>query len=175
MLVVLSGLLLIPAVLTLARIVRVRQPRLGAVVGAWTVAACIGIACIGIVCVGAKSLVMGQVVRYSPPEVAATVWSHVALDMVFIDLLNLLGALGFIALAVGIFRSRVVPRAAAILVGFGGLTTLVTAEGPIRPLLATAAGILLIDLAWIAVAIAPSRAPSTNPAPVPAPAPAPSR
>jgi hypothetical protein len=122
-------------------------------------------------CVGAVSLVAGQIVRHTAPEIAATLWGHLALDLAPIDLMILIGVLGFVLLAIGLFRSRRVPRIAAVLVGLGGAATMITSQGPIRPLLVTAAAILLAGLAWIAMTPTRTAAvPESNlTMPVPAP------
>src|SRR5258706_9939644 len=78
------------------------------------------------------------------------------------DMPILLGVRGFILLAVCLFRSRRVPRVAAILIGLGGAATTVTSQGPIRPLLLTAAGILLIGQGWLVVAARPTADPQAS-------------
>jgi uncharacterized membrane protein YjjP (DUF1212 family) len=59
------------------------------------------------------------------------------------------GALGFVALAVGLARSRVVPIGAAILVSLGGAGTLLVVPGPVKALLIVGAVLLLAGHVWI--------------------------
>ena len=53
-----------------------------------------------------------------------------------------LGAIGYIVLAVGLARSGLVPKGAAVLVAVGGAATLITTPGPVTPLLVLAALLL---------------------------------
>lgn len=146
LLVFFSAALVIPAVLTLIGLARTRMPRTALVGG--TLA---GLGCVAVAAVGSLSLAGGQVVRLLPEATAAQVW----LPVVSHDQINLwhdLGGLGFVVLAVALFRSGLVPKIAAILIGIGGLATLITTGGPIRWLLMLAAAILLTGTVWIAVA-----------------------
>jgi hypothetical protein len=140
-----GGLLLIPAVLYLARIARAGSRRTTAVGMVLAVVGCVGMAGVGVI-----SAVMGQVVRHTDPAVARTVWDYLVHDLGLVDLPVLLGGLGFVVLAVGLWRETSVPKPAAIAVGLGGLATLVTSQGPIRPLLVASTLVLLVGTAWIA-------------------------
>lgn len=57
--------------------------------------------------------------------------------------LCLLGALGYLTLAVGLARAAVISVGAAVLLGLGGAATLITMSGPLRPVLVVAAVLLL--------------------------------
>jgi hypothetical protein len=156
-LVVLGAILLLPAVLHLGTVARTRTPRLGAVAMTLTV-----IGCVGIANVGAVSAIDGQIVRHSPTLVAVEVTRQYNENLPIVDAPILLGVLGFILLAICLFRSRRIPRAAAVLIGLGGAATAITSEGPIRPLLLAAAGILLIGQGWLVVAAHPAADPQTS-------------
>ncbi len=100
----------------------------------------------------------------SHPDDAAmlSLWEQLMADpkgeLVFLAILT--GAIGFVVLSVGLFRSHVVPGAAAVLVGLGGATTLFTTGGPMRPLLLTAAALALAGFGWVAAtALSGSAAP----------------
>jgi hypothetical protein len=100
---------------------------------------------------------LGQIVRHSPPQTAMEIIRHFNVDIPVADVPLLLGALGFILLAVGLYRSHRAPRVAAILIGLGGAATLITSEGPIRPLLIAATGILLAAQSWLVAATSLNR------------------
>jgi hypothetical protein len=61
----------------------------------------------------------------------------------FAFLLCVLAAVGYIVLAVGLARSGTVGKGAALLVGLGGVATLLTMPGPLKALLVVAALVLL--------------------------------
>lgn len=61
----------------------------------------------------------------------------------FIFLMCVIGAIGYIVLAVALRRAGAASKVAASLLALGGLTTLLTTPGPARPLLVAAALLLL--------------------------------
>ena len=145
-LVIVGAMLLVSSVLVLARLVAVDHPRL-AVTGA--ILAVIG--CVGMACVSMAALVAGQMVRLGDTDASVALWDRVwNSDKLWPIMTVHLGALGFIVLAVGLFRAGAVPRAASVLVGLGGAMTMTTAAGPIRPLLIIAAAIALVGFGWVA-------------------------
>jgi hypothetical protein len=102
-------------------------------------------------CVAMAALVAGQMVRLGDTDASVALWDRVwNSDKLWPILTVHLGALGFIILAVGLFRAGVVPRATSVLVGLGGAMTMTTAAGPIRPLLIAAAAIALVGFGWVA-------------------------
>ena len=151
-LVIVGVLVLIPAALTLARLVATRSPRLS-LVGS----ALVTIGCVGAACVSMAALVAGQMVRLGDDEASIALWDRVWNTHKLWPITTVhLGAIGFIVIAVGLYRSRVVPRGAAILVGIGGATMMTTSAGPIRPLLIVAASLALVGFTWVALAAATS-------------------
>ena len=60
----------------------------------------------------------------------------------FVFLLCAIAAIGYVALAIGLARSKVTSKGAAILIGLGGATTLLTMPGPLTPLLVATALVL---------------------------------
>jgi len=159
-LVVLGAMLLVSGVLVLARLVAVDRPRL-AVTGA--VLAVIG--CVGMACISMAALVAGQMVRLGDTDASIALWDRVwNSDKLWPIMTVHLGALGFIVLAVGLFRAGVVPRAASVLVGLGGAMMMTTAAGPIRPLLIAAAAIALVGFGWAARATSTVRPAYSRPA-----------
>ncbi|MGH8881836.1 MAG: hypothetical protein ACRD0P_31555, partial [Stackebrandtia sp.] len=65
----------------------------------------------------------------------------------------LMGAVGAVLLAIGLYRSRAVPRAAAVLSGIGTAAVLITATGPIKGFVVGAAVIATVGLWWIAMSL----------------------
>lgn len=102
---------------------------------------------------GGMSLGVGQLVRHAPHEVAVAVVVHLTVDTLAIDVLGLLGAMGWLVLGVTLYRGRLVPRTTAVLLGFGGFTTMFTAGGPIRVLVVGTAVVLLLGTAQVAATL----------------------
>lgn len=151
-LVIIAALLLIPAVLTLAGIARGHAPRLTTIGGAMAVIGCVGMACIA-----TAALVAGQAVRLGPQSAAANLWDQVWNESkIWPILLVHIGAIGCIVLAITLYRSGLVPRVAAVLVGIGGATTMSTAAGPIRGALIGTAALALIGFTWVARSVWPA-------------------
>jgi hypothetical protein len=63
-----------------------------------------------------------------------------ATGMVF--LVSVIAAVGYVVLAVGLARAQVTSKGAAVLIGLGGVTTLLTMAGPLTPLLVATALLL---------------------------------
>ncbi len=156
-LVIVGAILLIPAVLYLGTLARASMPRLGSVAVALTV-----VGCAGICAVGAVSVISGQIVQHSPTPVAIEITRQYNENIPAVDTPILLGVLGFILLAICLFRSHQSPRTGAILIGLGGATTMITSEGPIRALLLAATAILLIGQGWLAITSRTNRRPGPN-------------
>jgi hypothetical protein len=75
-------------------------------------------------------------------------------------LLCVLAAVGYVVLAVGLARSELVGKGVAALVGLGGVGTLMTMPGPLKPLLVFAALVLLAGQALVVRAVGTQ---TTNP------------
>jgi hypothetical protein len=69
-----------------------------------------------------------------------------------IFLLCVAGAVGMIALAVALAKSRAVPVGAAVLIGLGGAGTLLVMPGPVKLLLVLTALLLAAGQAWVLAA-----------------------
>jgi hypothetical protein len=144
-LVVIAAAISIAAMVYLTALARAERPRLGLVGGVLAAAGYVGM-----VGMGTKSLDAGQIVRYSPRGTAVSVSQHLALDVHTIDLLILCGTVGYIVIAVCLYRDQHTSRALAVLIGFGGVTTMFTSGGPIRVLIVTTALVLLAAQGWLA-------------------------
>jgi hypothetical protein len=138
-LVMAGGVLLVLTSLVLTVVLANAKPRTAAAAGVLLLCGCASI-----IAHGAMSLTTGQMVRHAPHDVAAAVVTHLTVDTHAIDILTLLGSLGWLILGVGTFRSRQLPRAAAVLVGLGGFSTTFTSGGPIRVLVVGTALLLLV-------------------------------
>jgi hypothetical protein len=147
-LVIVGAMLLVGGVLVLARLASVDHPRIamtGAILGV--------VGCVGMACISMAALVAGQMVRIGDADASVALWDRLWNgDKLWPIMTVHLGALGFIVLAVGLFRAGAVPRAASVLVGLGGAMMMTTAAGPIRPLLIAAAIIALVGFSWTALA-----------------------
>jgi hypothetical protein len=65
-------------------------------------------------------------------------------------LLLIIGAIGWLLLGAAIFRSRVAPRVAAVIVGVGGAGVMLTSTGPLVSFIAGSAVVSLVGLGWLA-------------------------
>ena len=126
---------------------------------------------IGLACVYFAGLVAGQMARLDERAAMVALADRVVTEppMQVFPLLLAAGAIGWVTLAVGLYRSRAVPRAAAMLVGIGGAATMVTAAGPVRAAVVASSVIALAGFAWVAAASRPGtsrrHAPQTVSAP----------
>ncbi|WP_433332069.1 hypothetical protein [Spirillospora sp. CA-294931] len=68
-------------------------------------------------------------------------------------LTSLLGIIGAITLAVGLYRSATVPKPAAALIGLGAVLTIGTMPGPLQALLIASSTVLLLGTTWSALAL----------------------
>lgn len=103
--------------------------------------------------------------RHSPRDTAITVSRHLAVDIKAVDLLTLAGVAGFVFLAMCLYRSQQTPRASAVLIGLGGLATMVTSQGPIPALVMASAVIWLVGQAWLALSLSRIDRTPSQPAP----------
>ncbi len=67
-------------------------------------------------------------------------------------LVLILGALGWLILGYGLYRSPVVPRVAAVLSALGGAGVMLTTPGPLTSFIAGSAVLCLLGFNWIALA-----------------------
>ena len=154
-LILLSALLFIPAAIALAGLVGVRRRRLALFGGVLAVAGAVGLAATAV-----ASLIAGQMSRVDNRGAMVELEDRILTEppMQMFPLLLAAGAVGSVALAVGLYRSRAVPRPAAVLVGLGGATTMLTAAGPVRAAVVTAAVLALAGFAWVAATTRPDPA-----------------
>jgi hypothetical protein len=146
---IVGSFLLILASRGLADLVEDVRPRLAMLGHGLVVAGCVAMACISM-----AALVAGQAVRLGDESAAIALWEQVwNTEKLWPITAVHLGALGFIVLAVALYRARAVHRAAAVLLGVGGATLMTTAAGPIRPLLLVAAALAVVGCTWIVVSL----------------------
>ena len=146
-LILLSALLLIPAAIALAGLVGARHRRLALFGGTLAVAGAVGLAATAV-----ASLIAGQMSRVDNRGAMVELEDRILSEppMQVFPLLLAAGAVGSVALAVGLYRSRAVPRPAAVIVGLGGATTMLTAAGPVRAAVVAASVLALAGFAWVA-------------------------
>jgi hypothetical protein len=149
-LMMLSALLFVPATFTLAGIVCHRMPRAARIATAMTVIGAFGMA---VLC--SVALVATHLARQPDQAAMADLWEGFFNDSKgeFVFLAVVVGVVGYLLLAVGLYRSSDVPKLAAVLVGLGAAATLFTSGGPARPLLVTAAVLALAGFGWVAAAV----------------------
>ncbi len=140
-----SAILYVATALGLARIARNRLGMVGAalsVVGAF-----------GIFAVAVFALVAGRLAQEADRAAAAALLERLNTAPVFLPfvLALLIGAVGAVLLAIGLFRSRRVPRAAALVTGIGGAGLMLTAPGPLVSFVVGGAILALIGLLWVAL------------------------
>jgi MFS family permease len=157
-----AGLTFVSAVLfagvavVLARIVRERSPRISLVGAILSVIGAFGLASVGV-----ASMTFGQIARMDERDTMISLmdrlYDSAQTGGVFF-LAMLVGAVGAVLLAIGLYRSRAVPRAAAVLSGIGTAAVLITATGPMRGFVVGSAVIATVGLWWIAVSLWSRRA-----------------
>lgn len=145
LLALLSAILYVGTALALARIVNTRLGMIGA---ALTVIGAFGL--------GAWStfvLVAGRMAEENDRQSAIAVLERINNAPVFgwVFAALLAGAAGSVLLAIGLWRSHLVPRAAAVVTGVGGAGLMVTAPGPLVSFVVGAAVLALVGLTWTAV------------------------
>jgi hypothetical protein len=147
----LSGILFAGAVWVLAGVVRVRMPRLG-LVGGWLGV----IGAFGISSVGVASMTYNQIARADERDTMISLMNQLydadQTSGVFFGAM-LLGAIGAVLLAIGLYRSKIVPRAAAVLTGLGIAAVMLTAPGPAAAFIVGAAVIATAGMAWVAASL----------------------
>ena len=67
-------------------------------------------------------------------------------------LVLILGALGWLTLGYGLYRSTATPRAAAVLSAVGGAGVMLTTPGPLTSFIAGSAVLCLLGFVWVALA-----------------------
>lgn len=141
-----GALLLVPAFIGLGRIATPGMPKL-----AWLGTGLAVVGSAAIIIVSTLSLVGAQIAQFAPPDGRAELFNKIfnsGPGSVVGQFMLVCGVAGCIMLAVGLYRSGVVSRAAAVLVGIGGATTMITAAGPVRFVLIAAATVALVAFAW---------------------------
>lgn len=143
-----SGMLYLAAAVVLGMWVRSRMPKTA------TAALALGaIGGFGLVAFADQLMIVGQAARLDEHRAAMIALFELSYDSPQAGLsylLLVLGALGWILLGVVLYRSRAVPRAAAVLTAIGGAGVMVTAPGPLVSFVAGAAVISLVGLVWVA-------------------------
>ncbi|HWM74363.1 MAG TPA: DUF4386 family protein, partial [Nocardioides sp.] len=137
-----SGMLYVAAAVVLGLWVRSRMPRTAT---AGLVLASVG--GFGLVAFGDQLMIIGQAARLEEHRGAMIALLQASYDSPQAGisyLLLVLGALGWVLLGVVLYRGRVVPRAAAVIVALGGAGVMVTAPGPAVSFIAGAAVISLV-------------------------------
>ena len=147
---VLSGMLYLAVAVVLGLWLRSRMPR--------TATAGLALASVGgfgLVAFGDQLMTLGQAARLEEHRgamIALLEKSYDSPQAGLSYLLLVIGALGWVLLGVVLYRSRAVPRAAAVVAALGGAGVMLTAPGPAVSFIAGAAVISLVGLVWVAAA-----------------------
>lgn len=143
-----SAILYVGAALALAAIVKHRMPRLATVGAALTIVGAFGLSAIS-----TYVLVAGRLAEQGDRGAMIAVLDRLntapQFSVFFLALLA--GAAGSILLAVGLYRSHLVSRAAAIVTGVGGAGLMVTAPGPLTSFVVGGAVLALVGMTWVAL------------------------
>jgi len=142
-----GSILLIPSFIALGGIVRDRMPKL-----AWAGVALAVIGSVAMTMVATLALVGAQIARFAAPDTRVELWKKImntGTGNAVGQLLLFAGLTGCVLLAIGLYRSGVVRHAAAVLVGIGGATTMITTAGPVRVVLIAAATLTLAGFSWV--------------------------
>ena len=143
-----SGMLYLTAAVVLGLWVRSRMTRTAT---AGLVLASIG--GFGLVAFADQLMMIGQAARLEEHRGAMIALLEASYDSPQAGisyLLLIMGALGWVLLGVVLYRSRAVPRAAAVIAAVGGAGVMVTAPGPAVSFIAGAAVVSLVGLVWVA-------------------------
>lgn len=145
-----SAVLFVGAALVLAGIVRRRMPRL-----AFTGGALLVVGALGVATVSTQSMASSQIARFGERETMIPLMDELysAPQLSSYYLAMIAGAIGAILLAVGLYRCRIVPRAAAIVTGLGIASVMLTAPGPFAVVIVGAAVVATAGLSWVVVAL----------------------
>lgn len=145
----LGAALYVGTALALSRIVKTRLSTIGA---GLTIAGAFGLWSVAIFV-----LVAGRMAQLADRQTAIGVLDRIYGASVFgvFFLALVAGAVGAVLLAIALYRSRLVPRAAAILTGVGGASLMVTAPGPLLSFVVGGAVLALIGLVWVAATADP--------------------
>lgn len=145
----LSGVLFAVAAMVVARVVHARSPRV-----AWAGMVLAGFGAFGLALFSAFAATYTVIAEHDDREAMLELMAQ------FTDspisgvsyLVLILGALGWLILGYGLFRSSETPRAAAVLSALGGAGVMLTTPGPLMSFIAGSAVLCLLGFAWVAMA-----------------------
>ena len=144
-----SAILFAGAAVVLTGIVRERSPRLGLVGGSLTVIGAFGLASVGV-----GSMTFGQIARADERDTMVSLinqlYDSAQIGLVFFVAM-VLGAIGAVVLAIGLYRSQMVSRVAAVLSGVGVGAVFISASGPVKSVIVGSAVVATVGLGWIAL------------------------
>lgn len=144
----LSGVLFAVAAIVVAQIVRGRSPRV-----AWAGVILAGFGAFGLALFSAIVATYTVIAEHDDREAMLELMAQ------FTDspisggsyLVLVLGALGWLILGYGLYRSQAIPRAAAVLSALGGASVMLTTPGPLTSFIAGSAVLCLLGFAWVAL------------------------
>jgi len=149
LLAVLSAALFVVAAIVVGGIVRERSPRAG-----WAGLVLAGFGAFGLALfsafVGVVTIVAEHDDREAMLELMTRLNDSAVAGVSFLVLA--LGAVGWLVLGYGLYRSVSIPRAAAVVSAIGAAGVMLTTPGPAIAFIAGSAALCLLGFAWVAVA-----------------------
>jgi Domain of unknown function (DUF4386) len=145
----LSAVLFAVAAIVVGGIVRAGSPRVG-----WAGLVLAGIGAFGLAVFSTFVAVITVIAQHDDREAMLELMAQIndsPIPGVSYSLL-ILGALGWIILGYGLYRSSAIPRAAAVLSALGGAGVMLTTPGPLTSFIAGSAVLCLLGFAWVALA-----------------------
>ncbi len=144
-----SAILFAGAAVVLTGIVREPSFRLGMIGGSLTVIGAFGLASVGV-----GSMTFGQIARADERDTMVSLMNQLydsaQIGLVFFVAM-VLGAIGAVVLAIGLYRSQMVSRVAAVLSGIGVGAVFISASGPVKSVIVGSAVVATVGLGWIAL------------------------
>jgi hypothetical protein len=152
---VVAALLFIVAAIAVGLRVREPMPRVGTAGMLLAAAGGVGLAMFGDMLLLAAQAARMEEERPAMAELFDQSYSAPLGNLFYVLLVG--GALGWVLLGIGLYRTRIVARAAAVVAALGGAAVMLTAPGPLTSFIAGAAVISLIGLTWVAAGLRQAR------------------
>lgn len=145
----LSAVLFAVAAIVVGGIVRARSPRVG-----WAGLVLAGFGAFGLAVFSTFVAVNTVIAEHDDREAMLELMAQVTDSLIpgVSYLVLVLGALGWIILGYGLYRSPAIPRAAAVLSAIGGAGVMLTTPGPLTSFIAGSAVLCLLGFGWVAAA-----------------------
>jgi hypothetical protein len=144
-----SAVLFAVAAIVVATVVRARSPRV-----AWVGLVLAGFGAFGLALFSAFVAVNTVLAEHGDREAMLELMAQFTDSPIsgFSYAVLVLGALGWLILGYGLYRTPAMPHAAAVLSALGGAGVMLTTPGPLMSFVAGSAVLCLVGFAWVALA-----------------------